>query len=210
MASLFLQILAAYIIGSIPTGYWVAKARGVDILKVGSGSTGATNVWRSVGKIEGIFVLVVDLLKGLLPVLYSRQISAGLALSVGSIDYSLADIAPVAVALTTIIGHSKSVFLKFGGGKSAATGLGTMLALCPPAGGLTFVSWIAIVFAFKIVSLASIAASILNVVFMAVFQAPRAFVIYSVLGSLYVTIRHKSNIKRMMAGTEPKITAKQK
>jgi acyl phosphate:glycerol-3-phosphate acyltransferase len=207
MLLLLLQILAAYLIGSIPTGYWIGKARGIDVRKVGSCSTGATNVYRSVGKLAGIATLIIDLLKGLLPVIYSQKISHELALTVGNLAFNLSDIAPVLVALTTIIGHSKSIFLGMQGGKSAATGLGTMLALSPPAGGLTFATWLIVVFTSKIVSLASMTAAVANVGYMIFFQAPRAFVIYSVIGCLYVVIRHKANIKRLMNGTEAKITA---
>lgn len=207
MLLLLLQILAAYLIGSIPTGYWIGKARGIDVRKVGSCSTGATNVYRSVGKLAGIATLIIDLLKGLLPVIYSQKISHELALNVGNLAFNLSDIAPVLVALTTIIGHSKSIFLGMQGGKSAATGLGTMLALSPPAGGLTFATWLIVVFTSKIVSLASMTAAVANVGYMIFFQAPRAFVIYSVIGCLYVVIRHKANIKRLMNGTEAKITA---
>lgn len=207
MLLLLLQILAAYLIGSIPTGYWIGKARGIDVRKVGSCSTGATNVYRSVGKLAGIATLIIDLLKGLLPVIYSQKISHELTLNVGNLAFNLSDIAPVLVALTTIIGHSKSIFLGMQGGKSAATGLGTMLALSPPAGGLTFATWLIVVFTSKIVSLASMTAAVANVGYMIFFQAPRAFVIYSVIGCLYVVIRHKANIKRLMNGTEAKITA---
>lgn len=210
MLSLIFQVLLAYVIGSIPTGYWVGKAKGIDIRKVGSGSTGATNVYRSVGKAAGIFVMVVDLLKGYLPVIGSIYLSKNLTIEMGPIAYSISDLTPVAVALATIIGHSKSIFLQFTGGKSAATGLGTMIALCPPAGGLTFVTWLALVFAFKYVSLASFTSSAINVLYFWLFHAPTAFVIYSALGSLYVIIRHKSNIQRLLNGTEPKISGKAK
>ena len=210
MLSLIFQILAAYLIGSIPTGYWIGKARGIDIRKVGSCSTGATNVYRSVGKVEGILTMILDLLKGYLPVLYSQKISAALTLNSGNLAFDLSDVAPVAVALTAIIGHSKSIFLSFGGGKSAATGLGTMLAFSLPAGGLTFLTWISIVFFSRIVSLASMIAAAANVGYMMLFHVPRAFVVYSIIGCLYVTLRHKANIKRLLDGTEPRITGAKK
>lgn len=214
MINTLLLVLAAYVIGSIPTGYWVGKAKGIDIRKIGSGSTGATNVWRCVGKVEGIFTLIVDLLKGYLPVLFAINLTAQSA-QAGIIHWdgariALTDPTPVAVALATLIGHSKSIFLGFSGGKSAATGLGTMLAMSPAAGGLTFATWIAIVFGSKIVSLASIAASAANVAYMYLFHARIDFIAYSVLGCLYVTARHKANIQRMIAGTEPKIGDKPK
>ncbi|HND68442.1 MAG TPA: glycerol-3-phosphate 1-O-acyltransferase PlsY [Candidatus Obscuribacter sp.] len=210
MLSLILQILAAYLIGSIPTGFWIGKARGIDVRKVGSCSTGATNVYRSVGKVEGILTMILDLLKGYLPVIYSQKISADLTFNTGNLAFDLSDVAPVVVALTAIIGHSKSIFLGFGGGKSAATGLGTMLALSLPAGGLTFLTWITIVFISRIVSLASMTAAAANVGYMILFHVPRAFVVYSIIGCLYVTLRHKANIKRLMNGTEPRITGAKK
>ncbi|HNM51694.1 MAG TPA: glycerol-3-phosphate acyltransferase, partial [Candidatus Obscuribacter sp.] len=98
----------------------------------------------------------------------------------------------------------------FGGGKSAATGLGTMLALSLPAGGLTFLTWITIVFISRIVSLASMTAAAANVGYMILFHVPRAFVVYSIIGCLYVTLRHKANIKRLINGTEPRITGAKK
>lgn len=210
MLSLILQILAAYLIGSIPTGFCIGKARGIDVRKVGSCSTGATNVYRSVGKVEGILTMILDLLKGYLPVIYSQKISADLTFNRGNLAFDLSDVAPVVVALTAIIGHSKSIFLGFGGGKSAATGLGTMLALSLPAGGLTFLTWITIVFISRIVSLASMTAAAANVGYMILFHVPRAFVVYSIIGCLYVTLRHKANIKRLMNGTEPRITGAKK
>ena len=210
MLSLILQILAAYLISSIPTGFWIGKARGIDVRKVGSCSTGATNVYRSVGKVEGILTMILDLLKGYLPVIYSQKISADLTFNTGNLAFDLSDVAPVVVALTAIIGHSKSIFLGFGGGKSAATGLGTMLALSLPAGGLTFLTWITIVFISRIVSLASMTAAAANVGYMILFHVPRAFVVYSIIGCLYVTLRHKANIKRLINGTEPRITGAKK
>ncbi|HNM50106.1 MAG TPA: glycerol-3-phosphate acyltransferase, partial [Candidatus Obscuribacter sp.] len=100
MLSLILQILAAYLIGSIPTGFWIGKARGIDVRKVGSCSTGATNVYRSVGKVEGILTMILDLLKGYLPVIYSQKISADLTFNTGNLAFDLSDVAPVVVALT--------------------------------------------------------------------------------------------------------------
>jgi len=201
-------LIGAYILGSIPTGYWIGKAKGVDITKMGSGSTGATNVWRCVGKVEGVAVMVLDLLKGYLPVLYAMHLDQGdqaLQWTLG-----IAHLVPVAVATIAIVGHSKSIFLGFKGGKSAATGLGTMLALNPAVGGLTFASWMTVVLVTKIVSLASITAAVLNVLFMWLLNNPLAYVIYAVIGCLYVTVRHKSNIQRLMAGTEPKLGDKPK
>jgi glycerol-3-phosphate acyltransferase PlsY len=201
-------LIGAYILGSIPTGYWIGKARGIDITKMGSGSTGATNVWRCVGKVEGLAVMVIDLLKGYLPVLYAIHVDQGE--QAAQWTFGIPHLVPVLVATLAIVGHSKSMFLGFKGGKSAATGLGTMLAFNPAVGGLTFACWMAVVLITKIVSLASISAALLNVVFMALFNNPLAYIIYAMIGWVYVTVRHTSNIKRLLAGTEPKLGDKPK
>lgn len=201
-------LIGAYILGSIPTGYWIGKARGIDITKMGSGSTGATNVWRCVGKVEGLAVMVIDLLKGYLPVLYAIHVDQGV--QAAQWTFGIPHLVPVLVATLAIVGHSKSMFLGFKGGKSAATGLGTMLAFNPTVGGLTFACWMAVVLITKIVSLASISAAFLNVVFMALFNNPLAYIIYAVIGCVYVTVRHTSNIKRLLAGTESKLGDKPK
>lgn len=205
---LALLLIGAYLLGSIPTGYWIGKAKGIDITKMGSGSTGATNVWRCVGKVEGLMVLVIDLLKGYLPVLYAIHLDQGD--QAAQWTFGMAHLVPVAVATIAIVGHSRSIFLGFKGGKSAATGLGTMLAFNPAVGGLTFATWMVIVLCTKIVSLASISAAVLNVVFMWALHNPPAYVLYALIGCIYVVVRHKSNIQRLMAGTEAKLGDKPK
>lgn len=208
MASALGIIFAGYILGSIPTGYWVSKAaRGIDIRQVGSGSTGATNVLRAVGKKEALLVLVVDILKGYLPVLAAFQIEQQ---NQAPWHFPVLYLVAVIVASATIVGHSKSVFLNFTGGKSAATGLGTLLALDPAAALMTLATWLLVLFVSRIVSLASIAAALACPLSMLVVKAPPAILAYSILAFLYVTIRHKSNIRRLLKGEEPKIGAKTK
>jgi len=190
--------ILAYLIGSVPTGYWLSKAwKGIDIRQQGSGSTGATNVWRCVGKGAGITVFLVDLFKGYLPVWAVLQ---------WNVDQT--QILPVVMGAAALFGHSKSIFLEFQGGKSAATGLGTLLALQPFVGLLTFVTWLIIVLIGRIVSLASILAVFCCIFFMALLHAPTTYVAYCVLGFLYVTYRHKSNIKRLLNHTEPRLGEK--
>lgn len=120
-------IVLAYVAGSLPTGYWMGLTKGIDIRTVGSGSTGATNVLRSVGKKEALVVFVVDIAKGYLPVWWAMTLEPSLWSSLGLPPYTI----PVAVAVMAVVGHSRSIFLNFTGGKSAATGLGTCLALNP-------------------------------------------------------------------------------
>jgi acyl phosphate:glycerol-3-phosphate acyltransferase len=197
-----LLVFSSYLIGSIPTGYWLAKiVKGIDIRQHGSGSTGATNVWRCVGKAAGVSVFLIDVLKGALPV--------GIAVALNSnSEYAALDrnqLLPLVVALTALVGHSKSIFLNFQGGKSAATGLGTLFALNPTVGFVTFVSWLSMVYAFRLVSLASIVATAICGIYMAFAGAPTSYVAYCILGFIYVTYRHKANVQRLLNGTEPRL-----
>lgn len=201
-------VLVSYVIGSIPTGVLVAKARGIDIFAVGSGSSGATNVWRSVGKKEGAFVMVADLLKGYLPVVLAQYLEQGPLAA--QMQIGIQGLAPVLVALASLIGHSKSIFINWRGGKSAATGLGTILALNPICGGIIFALWIAIVLTTKLVSLASIVAGIAVSIMMYLLHGPMPYVVYCLAAGLYVVVRHKANIARLVKGQEPKIGAAKK
>jgi glycerol-3-phosphate acyltransferase PlsY len=212
LTALFLS-LAGYLCGSLPFGVWVAAAKGIDLRKMGSGSTGATNVYRCVGKKEGILVLILDLLKGYAPVTAAILLDHGqltLNIPVGSINLILPDIVPCLVGAMSMIGHSKSVFLGFTGGKSAATGLGTITALNPAVGGLVFAVFLSLVYFTRLVSLASISAGIVDVIFMALFKAPPTFIGYAAFGGLLVIIRHKANIQRLLKGTEPRLGEKSK
>ena len=197
-----LLIIAAYLLGSIPTGYAVGRyLKGIDIREHGSGSTGATNVLRTVGKLPAIAVLAIDLLKG--------------SAAVASIDlvYSLTDILPanwhswliVAAALSAIIGHSKSVWLNFTGGKSVATTLGILLVMNPLVAGGTIVSFGIVLAISRIVSLSSICGAIAVNILMLVFNQPVPYLIFAAIAGLYVIVRHQSNIQRLLAGNEPKI-----
>jgi glycerol-3-phosphate acyltransferase PlsY len=205
-----LILLLAYVLGSIPTGYWVAKAaKGIDIRQFGSGSTGATNVWRCVGKKEGAFVFVFDILKGYFPVALAVWLDSGsMAEQWGPL--ATPHLVPALVAGSALIGHSKSIFLHFQGGKSAATGLGTLFGLNPLAGLITLVSWASFVGLTKIVSLASMLAVVCATIAFIVLQAPVPFTVYCAAGSTYVIIRHRANIKRLLSGTEPRLGDKPK
>lgn len=201
-------ILLSYLLGSIPTGYWVVKSlKGVDIRQIGSGSTGATNVLRAAGKGAALFVLIADILKGFAPV-YGAAMLEGTVWN--TLPFYYPHLIPVLVAIIAIIGHSKSIFLNFTGGKSAATTLGTLYGLNPLAATLTFGLWILIVFATKIVSLASITAALACPVLMYLCGAPPAVLAFSIVAAVYVVLRHKSNIKRILAGTEAKLGDKPK
>lgn len=201
-----LVLLLAYFCGAIPTGYWVVKTlKQVDLTKIGSGSTGTTNVLRIAGKGAAAFVFIVDVAKGYLPVLL-----AILALRHGWVpeiaNSPFGPWLPVAAAILAIVGHSKSVFLSWRGGKSAATGLGTLMAMNMPAALCAFVIFLAIVWWFRYVSLASIIAVSCSAIVTYLFD-PTAipYITFCLCGATYVIIRHKANIRRLIDGTEPRI-----
>jgi acyl phosphate:glycerol-3-phosphate acyltransferase len=198
-----LLILAAYLLGSIPTGYMVGRyAQGIDIREHGSGSTGATNVLRTLGKPAAIVVLVVDLLKGSLALILVNLVYTYLP------DLLFASWHPwliTGAALGAIIGHSKSIWLNFTGGKSVTTTLGVLLVMNPLVALGTLASFGIILGISRIVSLSSIGGAIAVNILMLVFHQPIAFSIFAALAGLYVILRHKSNIQRLIAGNEPKI-----
>ena len=192
-----LTIVLAYVIGSIPKGYLIVKSKtGDDIRKIGSGSTGATNVKRVLGKKWFFITLLTDALKGALPVILATKF-VNVCSSIG--------LAPVLAAVSVIIGHSKSCFLNFNGGKSVASGVGTILALNFPVGILIALVWGTITYLTKYVSVGSIIALLLSPILMFLFNAPVAYVIYCALGAIYIVYLHRENIKRLLAGNENKV-----
>ena len=192
-----LTIIVAYLIGSIPTGYLIVKSKtGDDIRTIGSGSTGATNVKRVLGKKWFFIVLLLDALKGALPVIMAKLfVSAGTHLG----------LAPVLASIAVIIGHSKSCFLGFKGGKSVASGVGTILALNWLVGVIIAVIWATITYTTKYVSVGSIIALLISPFLMYFFWAPVAYVAYCALGAIYIVYLHRENIKRLIAGNENKV-----
>ncbi|NJR19652.1 MAG: glycerol-3-phosphate 1-O-acyltransferase PlsY [Calothrix sp. CSU_2_0] len=203
-------LTSAYILGSIPTGYTAAKLlKGIDIREVGSGSTGATNVLRTLGKGPGAFVLLVDCLKGVISIFlvyWLFEFASRENLIPQTIN--LGDWQPWMVILAgafAIIGHSKSIFLGFSGGKSVATSLGILLAMDWQVGLATFAVFATVVAISRIVSLGSICGAIAVPIFIVLRHQPLAYILFVVVGGLYVIIRHSSNVQRLIAGTEPKL-----
>lgn len=197
LLELALVAVIAYIIGSIPTGYLIVKAKtGEDIRTIGSGSTGATNVKRVLGKNYFFLVMLLDALKGALPVILAKLfISAGASIG----------LAPVIAAVAVIIGHSKSVFLGFKGGKSVASGVGTILALNWMVGLIIALVWGVITYTTKYVSVGSIIALLISPFVMYFLHSPIAYVGYCALGAVYIVYLHRENIKRLMQGNENKV-----
>ena len=189
--------IVAYLIGSIPTGYLIVKsATGQDIRQVGSGSTGATNVKRVMGKKWFFIVLLLDALKGAIPLMIANFVPY---------LHSNSGLTAVIAAACVLLGHSKSIYLGFTGGKSVASGVGTILALSPTVGLSIALIWAIITYASKYVSLGSIIALALSPILMFLFNQPIAYVVYCVIGAVYVIYLHRENIKRLLAGTENKV-----
>lgn len=194
---LVLFVILAYLIGSIPTGYIVVKLfTGQDIRTIGSGSTGATNVKRVMGKKWFFIVLLLDAFKGALPVILAK-VFATTFVSLGLI--------PVLCAVAVILGHSKSVFLKFSGGKSVASGVGTLIALNWQVGLLIAVIWSVITYISKYVSLGSIIALAFAPFLMYLFEEPVAYIVYAAIGAIYIIYLHRENIRRLLKGEESKV-----
>ncbi|MBI3272933.1 MAG: glycerol-3-phosphate 1-O-acyltransferase PlsY [Planctomycetes bacterium] len=192
--------LSAYLIGSLPFGYLVARwAKGVDIRECGSGNIGATNVGRVLGWRYGVLVLALDAAKGYGPVALAGPL-------LGATDA----LAPVLAGLAGILGHLAPVYLRFQGGKGVATAAGVFAALAPRATGVALLVWLGCAGLFRFVSLASIAAAVtLPLAFAGVepgaFGTRVAVFWLCVLTSLLVVVRHRSNLRRLWTGVEPRI-----
>ena len=190
-------VISAYIIGSIPTGYIIVKVfTGEDIRTIGSGSTGATNVKRVMGKKWFFITLLLDAFKGALPVVLAALFAK---------TFTGIGLLPVLAAVAVILGHSKSIFLKFTGGKSVASGVGTILALNWQVGLIIAAIWAVITFFTRYVSVGSIIALALSPFIMWAFKAPVAYIWYCALGALYIIYLHRSNIQRLIKGEENKV-----
>lgn len=185
----------SYLLGSIPNGLILGKAIwGVDLRQHGSKNIGATNAWRTIGKAGGISIFALDFLKG--------AVSAYLGLHLGG-----SELAGVLCGILAIAGHSWSVFLSFKGGKGVATGLGVIAALMPMVTLIVFAVWFAIVYFTGYVSLGSIIGAALVPILTLFFGLHTEFLILGLIAAVFIIYRHKSNIERLLNGTESKIKA---
>ncbi|MHB8520273.1 MAG: glycerol-3-phosphate 1-O-acyltransferase PlsY [Limisphaerales bacterium] len=202
--------IAAYLLGSIPTGYLVARARGIDIRTVGSGNIGATNVIRILGKGPGAFVLVVDALKGFAACWCLAPLAGGWFDLSRDPTSAEREYLAIAAGVAAILGHNYTCWLKFKGGKGIATSAGVMLALLPGVLALALLVWV-LVFAFsRYVSLASITAAFC-LPFAAGFtgRSNRLIGVAVIIGALAI-YKHKPNIQRLLKGTEHRFGAKRR
>ncbi|MCX5657936.1 MAG: glycerol-3-phosphate 1-O-acyltransferase PlsY [Candidatus Omnitrophica bacterium] len=191
------KMLVSFLIGSFPTGLLVARIFKTDIRKGGSGNIGATNVWRVVGRIPGLFVLAIDILKGYFVVaLLVPWMAVPLNIEVPEQRLIL--------GIAVIIGHIFSVFLKFKGGKGVATLAGVLFALDPKIFFLCLLTWMIVFVLCRYVSLASICAVVSLPVFLVIFSYSLTFIVFGVVVALTVTFKHLANIRRLVAGEESK------
>ena len=205
-------LAVAYLLGATPTGYLAGRlAKGVDLRTLGSGSTGATNVLRTLGKGPALAVLLVDLLKGAAAIV----LAGGLGRWLYATPYvtppaglDLQTWTPWAVCLAglaVVVGHSRSVWLRFRGGKSAATGLGVLLAMSWPV-GLGAAAAVAVSLAvFRIMSLSSMLGAVTAIGLVSVLDEPLPYRLLVIAGGVYVIVLHRANIGRLLAMTEPRL-----
>ncbi len=188
-----LAILIAYVLGSIPTGYWLGRTiRKIDIREHGSRNIGATNTLRVLGKGLGAIALIGDIAKGAVSVLLVARLSTW-------------EHAPLACGLTAILGHTFSLFLKFRGGKGVATSAGTFLGLAPIPTQIAIITFAITLAATRMVSLGSILAAAALAIALWLLPNSLPIQIIGTLVALIVIIRHRDNIKRILAGNENKI-----
>jgi len=186
--------IISYLLGSIPTGYIVGILAGIDIRKVGSGNVGATNVVRTVGKTKGLLTLTADVAKGFIPVFVALR-------------FGLSYTAVALVGVAAFLGHLYPLFLKFQGGKGVATALGVLLALAPMATLVLVAVFGVVVFFSRIASVSSIAAAVAAPITLWSFSYPPTIVAMSVFLAVMIILRHRGNIRRLFAGTEPRFGA---
>ncbi|MGL4534811.1 MAG: glycerol-3-phosphate 1-O-acyltransferase PlsY [Fusobacteriaceae bacterium] len=202
MVYFLIMVVISYLFGALPNGVWVGKiSKNIDIREYGSKNSGATNAYRTLGAKYGILVLILDALKGYLPLLVASSI------------FGITGTALISLGLVSIIGHTLSIFLNFNGGKGVATSLGVFLFLFPKGILLVFVIFSLVVYFTKYISLGSvIGAGILP--FLVIFMDMKPEVervplfIVAFLVAIFVIYKHKSNIERLRKGTENKFNVK--
>ena len=200
----YLLLAIAYLLGSFPTGYLVGRMAGIDIRDHGSGSTGATNVWRNVGKFAGISVFVTDFAKGAIAIYLMQQANwlltnLGLNQNIAPDQLSLF---VIGAGMLALIGHSRPVWLGFKGGKSVATGVGILFMLNWIVAIAAFSVWLATMAIWRTVSISSIAAATAAPVLMWTLQGNIVYSSFVTVGCIFVIWLHRSNIERILNGTE--------
>ena len=198
---LFSLALGSYLLGSIPNGLFIAKAKGIDLRKVGSGNIGATNVFRCVGKGWGIAAFVLDAIKGFVPAFVFPRLVL-----------DCPDWLGLACGVAAVAGHNWPVWLNFKGGKGVSTSAGMLLGIAPGAAGIGLAVFALVVVSTRWVSLGSISAAVaVPAAFLALHGTANPLLAGAlVLMGALVVLKHRSNIRRLLTGTEPKIVGRPK
>ncbi len=192
----FFSLILGYILGSIPSGWLAGRwLKDIDLRELGSGSTGATNVLRQVGKGPALVVFLIDVGKGAAAVLIARALGLG-------------DWIQVLAGLTALAGHIWPVWLGFKGGKAVATGFGMFLGLAWPVGLASFGVFLLTLWLFRIVSLSSVLAAVSLPLLMIRFSGIGSYILIALVAMGLVIWRHRSNLSRILEGSEPKIGQK--
>lgn len=201
------SLAVAYLLGATPTGYLAGRLlKGVDLREHGSGSTGATNALRTLGPGPALVVLLLDVSKGAAAILLARGLYAWVP---APVPETWAPWGVALAGLAALLGHSRSIWLNFTGGKSVAAGLGVLLAMSWPVGLGGLAVFAVALAAFRIVSLGSILAALTAITLACALPQPLPYRLLVIAGGIYVIARHRANIQRLLAGTEPRLGQKQ-
>lgn len=185
-------VLVAYLVGSVPFAFLLARRRGVDLRCVGSGNVGATNVLRTTGVPHAVLAMSLDVIKGALAVIVAQRMTSGPA-------------TPVAAGLASIIGHIYPVWLGFRGGKGVATAAGVFAVLTPMALGVASVVFLAAVWISRYISVGSLASAVTLAIVAAATEPSAPGIVGAFIAMLIIGHRHRDNVKRLVAGTERRI-----
>jgi|SRR5215831_17980563 len=207
MVTLVVVVVGSYLLGSIPFGFLIGRIAGVDIRGTGSGNVGATNVVRVLGKRYGYPVFVLDFLKGFGAVKISLLLATG-----PPPDWNSPEIFGIIAAVSSVVGHSYPPWLMFKGGKGVATSAGALFALTAVGGLIGLAIWIVIFSLTRYVSVASVTAALLLPIVILVIsrhkEGAKAIFYFSVCAGAVVIWRHRSNLSRLIRGSEPRFTRK--
>ena len=206
MAWIIITIIGSYFLGSVPTAYIFGKlAKGIDIRKFGSGNVGATNAIRILGKGPGVTVLILDILKGCAAVILLGNLAAA------KVAFISDELLRIILGISCICGHNWTIFLRFKGGKGVATTFGVLIALAVKISGfkiilgMTVLTWFVVFLIARIVSLASLLSGLALPLYMVLFKQSRILIVAGIILSIFIILRHKSNLKRILQGKEPRL-----
>ena len=195
ITSFIISLVIAYLLGSIPSGYWFGKyIKGIDLRKEGSGNVGATNALRVLGKPLGTLTLIADIAKGWFAVDIARRF------------LGIHDVYLVVVGLAAVCGHIFTIFLNFKGGKGVATTFGIFLAFTPLATMGAMLIWAICFFVTGYASVGSIVSAVLFPILIFLLSTNKIYLILGIVLGIFIIVRHISNIKRLIAGTENKFS----